>query len=562
MTPTFNATGLQRFIKEGDRVINPFFVGRSDEINDIMGLSRIVNQRYRENARGDPGEGMSRLIQEPPGIGKTSVLREIQDRCIRQLTDDNRDHYIIPVLITDPKRLSRDHFNQRISATIQDINDRIGNAEMRQFIRDTLSVLQSVVVFGVGIQLRNTSKHPADMPRMPSHGTVLIMIDEIQTVTSGINPAEAEAVLQFLHGGSDGHPVLPVFAGLFDSLDEIRRAGLSRWSDAAIHRMKPLPHDEIRTAVCQFIDHFGITATPNCRDRWVDAVDRWSKGWPKHLQNNLAALGESLLKADGQLNRVDRNVVQICAAQKRIDYYRTRLGEWRGRPALIGTIMARIGTEPVDLDDIEAAIDVTMRDERWQGKLAPEFSVMLRLGLIDESTNRLVVRYHCPIPTLQSFAVAQTGTLLHMAAMCGLPNEVDQCLDSVSEVNARDNWQRTALHLAAQEDWPNIVNCLRNRGAKIEPLDRNGRTPLHYAASENAEHSLQTLLDLGAQIDMHDHGDETPLHHAARTDGSNSIQLLLSAGADPEHRNHLGQTPRDVAPAKSVSRRILDETAH
>ena len=55
---------------------------------------------------------MMQLIQGAPGVGKTSVLNEIEHRYIQNLTANPDAHRVIPVIIGDSKRLSVEHVHR------------------------------------------------------------------------------------------------------------------------------------------------------------------------------------------------------------------------------------------------------------------------------------------------------------------------------------------------------------------------------------------------------------------------------------------------------------------
>ncbi len=558
MTRQFQPVALRRFLRADDRRLNPFFVGRNRIIDDIMCIAQDVAAHDPQRDPAAPGEGRTQLIQGPPGIGKTSLLRTIQERCIQELKEStDRRHRVIPVLITDPKELSREHVGRHITQTIEEIHDRLGNREARAFVRNVLGAVQSVTVLGVGFQRAPKNDGGTDIPVIPTGCSILLMIDEIQTIDPTPN-GPAARILQFLEGGSKGQPILPILAGLSNSRDILDSIGLSRTASQSVHSISSLSKAEVAKAVQLYIKHFGITATHTTCERWVRTLGRWSKGWPKHLQNGLAVLGENLLTENGELDRVDMMITQMQAVERRIDYYWTRFGTFRRRPALIGQIMAHLGTEAVSQDAIEMAIRSVMQMEAWRGVAAPKFDDMLRRGLIDEIMDEDVL-YACPVPSLRSFAVAHTGTPLHLAALRGRVDRVSDRLAEGIEGNVRDSWGRTPLHLAAQENWPDIITVLLANGTERDAVDQWGRTPLHLAAKEDAEDSIRALLAAHApthRIDVH---GETPLHYAARADCDRAVAILLATGAKFNACNQTGQTPADLAPLNSISRRLLEK---
>ncbi len=225
---------------------------------------------------------------------------------------------------------------------------------------------------------------------------------------------------------------------------------------------------------------------------------------------------------------------------------------------MIGTIMARLGREPVSFETIEDAIFSTMQTERWHGKPEPEFEAMLRRGLVHEcSVDAEGILHECPIPSLRSFAVIQTGPPLHRITLSGKAELIDDHLTATQETEVRDAWGRTPLHIAAQENWPVVLVSLLDHGAELEATDQWGQTAMHIAAQENAKESLAALIAAGATHQAVDMKGETPLHHAAREDSARAVEMLIQAGVNPNVLSRTGKMPLDLAPPNGASRHIL-----
>ncbi len=550
----FNTSGLEAFIREDDRLINPFFVGRDRLMNDIVALAQHVDERRRTQAKGDPAEGLMPLLQGPPGIGKTSLLREIEHRCLSGLTNDGNAPRIIPLVIKDPKELSRAQLFAAIQSRVTAVRDRIGLGPVRRILRAPFDYIQSAHIMGTGIDLK--SDEIVVPPRIPKGWVVLLMLDEIQMVDPDPKGAAAAALIH-LEGGSGGLPILPVLAGLSNSRRILDALGLSRIGGQAQRPIKKLGKEDVAVAVARFVRQFNITASSACQDRWSRILYRWSKGWPKHMQNGLAAIGEKLLETDGKLDQVNVMSAQKRSAEMRTDYYRTRFGPWDTHPDLLGTVLSYLGHEPVAPREVEQAIQTAMQSGRWPNQTPPDDNALLRLGLIDEVRVYASIKRACPIPSLHSFAVAHTGSDLHIDIRHGDPNVIADHQARGTDMNTRDVWNRTPLHLAAQDNWPDNITTLLDHGAELDATDQWGHTALHMAAQENAEEGLQALLEAGASVHATTNDGETPLHLAAREDNEQAVTMLLDHDANPRACNHRGQKPAELTPPKSASRRIL-----
>ncbi len=554
--PVFDAQGVRNFIIARDRVINPVFVGRDDIMSRVNDCVNLVNIRRQTQAMGNPAEGLMQLIQGAPGVGKSSLLRALEHHHIQRLKKASNDHKVIPIVISDTKGLSVDHVHQHLRDGLQTVMDRVGNGEVRAVLRSVLSLVRDVNILGLRLGAPPAETEP---PHLPQNCTILLMIDEIQTVPGGPDDAGAH-ILQRLESGSNGQAVMPVLAGLGNSHQVLQELGLSRHGDDAVTYMKALTRADIDEAVRQFIERFGVTATDEIQEIWKRTLYRWSRGWPKHLQNGLAVLGSKLLESDGILDTVDVREAQRHAVAKRIDYYWTRFGEQQKHPALLGQVLAHMGRDPVSFETIEAGIRATMQMERWHDCPAPDWDGMLRRGLVDGIlTPQRKILYECPIPSLRSFAVMQTGTPLHDIALSGNTTGMDHEFQG-TDIDGCDAWGRTPLHIAAQEGWGGVIDNLLAAGATLETTDRWGRTPLHIAAHDNAEDGIEHLLTAGADVHATDRRGATPLHHAAAQDSAWAVARLLDAGASPQARTRFGQMSHDLAPDGSESRRLLDTT--
>ncbi len=302
MTKSFDAEGIRRFLTKKDRMINPFFSGREQLKSTIEFNSKIIGRDYLNDPYSNPAAGETTIIQGPPGIGKTSLLEKIRQSCIEQLNDESVKDKIIPVMVTNPRILSFKHLSMNIHDAIKELDNKITVDKVKENARMALSKISSVSAYGFGIGLDNSS---ADKLVFPKNYTILLLIDEIQTIANK-EDSEVADVLLGLHGGSNGYPIFPVFAGLSNSKSVLQEKMSSpRLGVGAVYNLQPLSLDEVRESFGKFIDHFNVKSTPGLTSEWGDRIGKWVDGWPKHVENSLRALGESLLEVEGKLSAVD-----------------------------------------------------------------------------------------------------------------------------------------------------------------------------------------------------------------------------------------------------------------
>ncbi len=475
MPEEFKAKELENFIVDRDRVINPFFVGREALQMEIDKLTKRIAQRHQENISG-VANGMTQVIYGAPGIGKSSLLEKIRQNCIDQLNNDTPGPKTIPVMLNGPENLSFDYLGRRIHDTISELLPFLTIDGVKNTVRNTLKSLASVSVGGFS---RGIHENTSTDPIIPKGLSIILMIDEIQGVSK-----EAAGVLLRLHTGSNGLPILPIMAGLSTSPDILSERKISRLASDSEHPLPPLARDEIKESFTKFVDYFNIASTPEVTNKWSERIVNWADGWPKHVQNAQAAVGEQLLTHHGDLTTVNPRIVEHRAAEIRCKYYLQRFGRHDHYPQIIGEIMAQLGPNPTQVYDIAIAISRIVNKPHWDQTItttplpALSFNYLLHHGFIDTDPEGIGNTFKCPIPSLQSFAVAKTGTSLHSCVCIGDKTKVMNQLTHSSDINAVDDWGRTPLHLSAQNDWVEITQLLLDKGAAPQLRDHRNRRPL------------------------------------------------------------------------------------
>ena len=483
MPDTFLASELKDFLGSTDRELNDFFTGRDDLRTGIIRKSGLISKKYQDRASSAPAEGSTIVIQGPPGIGKTSLLEKIRQDCLAKLNRNESGQRTIPVMIKDPGELSFQYLAQRIRDSIDDLSPGIYNEKARQRIFGILSSLSSVSAFGFGVGFNQTSESKED-DLDPGDYTILLLIDEIQSVPRGPD-TDAAKVLMRLHTGSNGYPILPVLAGHANSATVLAECGLYRLGHKAIRNLPPLTSEEVKTSFGKFINKFNIATNPEKTAAWEKGIVTWVDGWPKHLHNALAALGEELLEADGDLRRVKPALAKRKAMDYRLQYYEAGFKTFAAKPGIVGEVMAGVGTG-ADKDEIVDRIDRIRSRHGVDQMDVPGFEELLRKGFIYPQGSPDMTLYHCPIPSLQSYAVAKTGSGLHASSYAGNENNVRYGLERGFEVNGRDAWGRTPLHIAVTINWPDIIDILLEAGGDPTIRDKKGKTPLDIATPDTA----------------------------------------------------------------------------
>ena len=90
-------------------------------------------------------------------------------------------------------------------------------------------------------------------------------------------------------------------------------------------------------------------------------------------------------------------------------------------------------------------------------------------------------------------------TMIHTAAIAGVPEIVTGLLDRGASVGARDGWGQTPLHCATRSGEPSMMELLLRAGADINARDNRGRTPLDIAREHGNKPFIAALKKCGAR---------------------------------------------------------------
>ena len=153
-----------------------------------------------------------------------------------------------------------------------------------------------------------------------------MFIDEIQNASPGETESPSSWLLRDLHT-QYAIPVLMVLSGLSDSAIALDRAGISRIDKVWV---QCLSVSETRECLLESALR-AVRAGVECADRdalgaWAKAAAAVSDGWPRHLQNELLALWETLyVQETPSFDVVDFDAVRREGDARRDRYYADRL---------------------------------------------------------------------------------------------------------------------------------------------------------------------------------------------------------------------------------------------
>ncbi len=118
------------------------------------------------------------------------------------------------------------------------------------------------------------------------------------------------------------------------------------------------------------------------------------------------------------------------------------------------------------------------------------------------------------------------------------PSSVEQMkmlIAAGADVNAKDEYGRTALHYALYERQTAMqkIKMLIDAGADVNAEDKEGETPLMHATAEQ----MKVLIAAGANVNAKDKEEKTALMWAKT---AKQMQVLIDAGADIYAKDNRG----------------------
>lgn len=128
-------------------------------------------------------------------------------------------------------------------------------------------------------------------------------------------------------------------------------------------------------------------------------------------------------------------------------------------------------------------------------------------------------------------------------------DSLTKVLDSVEDINVKDESGRTPLIQAIIDNKVEIASLLINRGADVNIQDSKGYTALHYASQNYSLECCKLLLGNNASVDIVDEHGNTPLFRATFNSRGRGevIELLIQYGANKDMKNKYGVSPFELA---------------
>ena len=431
---------LQDFIIQDDRSDPEHFVGRKDLIETI---TKDLQGRIRKWEAGvpNPWKGATRLIQGAPGAGKTALLdhlakilpAQIQSKQPLQICRLNTRLIREPAVWQNALRkaiepapkgwCSPGWFQSNKSLSVKN-KVEIGHEKIAKFTSETIQSTNKKEI-AWNEWFNNYTQQPK------KQRPVLLLIDEIQNISSDIDNPQAQALLEFQENTKQ-LPVLPIYAGLAWSEKHLDSIGLSRLSNnGRVHILGCLQtrgnlekdenpmETETEEAVRKFIEdpRYQIQYTEEEKQQWMRKIDEESHGWPRHLHAHLNGLARGIASTQGRnLSQLNSKETEKYTARDCNEYYEKRVGNQRlagrnylaragilyiykneGRNINVTELSEQIETISKKLSQYNPAFKLPAN------QTAEQFtSNMVKAGLLHVTGENQV---HIPIPSLATYAM-------------------------------------------------------------------------------------------------------------------------------------------------------------
>jgi len=406
---------LRKFSELGEKDPTPFYAGRENLIRRILRSAANAGELHRESGKS---AGRTWVVQGAPGAGKSCLLEEMGKDPVSRGCEP-WDGLLPGVLIVprtmladEPKLVKRiaekvlDGADGRYRKTVGRGAAARGGFQFGECFNASFQAGRRTVAPPPDATLESLEKLDRECWERP----LILAFDEIQNVT-----AEALPALEKLHLGDHRLPLVPVCGGLSNARDVLEGIGLTRIDPKKVVTLERLLEEEAEHAVRRMLEECGVKN----RSGWtfLGRMAAEAEGWPQHLHNGVVVLAEEIMKADGDLARVDAGKVFKRAALSRKRSHRNRrTAEMKMHPVYVARVISESrkgrGMKVNEILVLMGRIskEGEREDERLpEGTSAKELLLehLVKVGALQENEEE---EFFCPIPCFSTFLVEAGGS--------------------------------------------------------------------------------------------------------------------------------------------------------
>ncbi|MCY4204339.1 MAG: ATP-binding protein [Bacteroidetes bacterium] len=287
-----------------DRGPTPYFHGRRRILRDFAKQLKLAAEEK---------DGTVFLIQGAPGSGKTALLHECEKLALANGWETTKKK-IYPQALWTPSEL-RKSLGQNIRAKFS----------------GTGGVMIQVAPIGVKAEwAQKTTLSILGSGKKP----LLLQLDEAQTIGTTNAPHTPELksvatnVLQAIHNGELGRPVVLIAAGLGTTSDAFGALGISRFAESCFVELGALSRESERAVIYDWLTkEGGAQGNPTV---WIDTIVQETHQWPRHVHSYAKHAAEHLKENGGIMTTQGLNAVIKLGQEGRKQYYKQRVAGFDG----------------------------------------------------------------------------------------------------------------------------------------------------------------------------------------------------------------------------------------
>ena len=388
------------------------FVGREN-------IRRHIRSRFSD-LRQNPRDVWSwaEVIQGAPGVGKTSLLDQIR-------TDNKTDEAVVLAIFGEdmfsPRSFVRKFLNSydiaaermyassdaqqevRLSSKREPKSWDIAESSMSGQMED---VMQIWSVIGKALKERTARISDVLLKRKPSFQPILLLVDETQDIAFD-DRRQAHWICSNLFKGNTGDlRILPVFAGLNDTCDQLSQAGGSRLGRPSIHLGELSREDSIQ-AVSRFLNsteyELGRVFTSQDRSDLSVCLGLASEGWPRHLHCYMRSFAIEVVDSiRNEKTNVGMAAVLDRGHRERVHYCEDRINVARLHYRMVRVLCHLARESKNGVLHKKQIFQYAMRaSDQSEQMIEDDLARAVHAGVIDTSPG--VEKYMFPVPSFLTF---------------------------------------------------------------------------------------------------------------------------------------------------------------
>ncbi len=321
------------------------------------------------------------LIQGAPGVGKTALLDECVKRAIKNKWRAVKIH---------PNALWN-------TGALMQLLGRGGEYEITEKTGEPRAPIlkaayKSVPIENDTLKILWEEKH-----------ALLLWMDEVQKLENIKNHSQdkidaASLVLEAIHNGELGSPIILAAAGLQGARKAFENLGVSRFARDCFVELGPLSKESERSVIQDWLQKEG--GAKEDPTSWIDAIAQETHGWPHHILSYVYPAAKHLRAEDGIMVTEGLESVLESGRVGRRQYYRQRVDDFFGDE--LQCLARSLPDSPSHPPVSRTAIMSSLTKKYGDIEAKQLFDSFVQKGILKKKGVGLVV----PIPSMHAWLVS------------------------------------------------------------------------------------------------------------------------------------------------------------